>query len=91
MGDDACLIDVRYDETLSVLTHPCRFDGFLAFYCISGHIKVTINLSESGRVLCTELKSRGSTAGHAAFDCLTPDEIRVFSATLDRIEESIGR
>ena len=46
MGDDACLIDVRYDETLSVLTHPCRFDGFLAFYCISGHIKVTINLSE---------------------------------------------
>lgn len=51
----------------------------------------TINLSESGRVLCTELKSRGSTAGHAAFDRLTSDEIRVFSATLDRIEESIGR
>ena len=46
MGDDACLIAVRYDETLSVLAHPCRFDGFLAFYCISGHIKVMINLSE---------------------------------------------
>ena len=54
-------------------------------------MRSTINLSESGRVLCTELKARGSTAGHAAFDCLTPDEIRVFSATLDRIEESIGR
>lgn len=46
MGDDVCLINISYDETLSVLAHPCRFDGFLAFYCVSGHIKVMINLSE---------------------------------------------
>ena len=44
MGDDVCLINISYDETLSVLAHPCRFDGFLAFYCVSGHMM--INLSE---------------------------------------------
>lgn len=78
MGDDACLIDVRYDETLSVLTHPCRFDGFLAFYCISGHIKVTINLSEfdveenslfvymPGNIICVTDVDK-NTAGNMSF------------------------
>ena len=46
LGDDVCLIDVRYDSSLSVLAHPCRFDGFLAFFCVSGHIRVMINLVE---------------------------------------------
>lgn len=46
MGDDVCLVNVRYDENLSVLRHPCRFDGFLAFFCVSGRMKVMINLTE---------------------------------------------
>lgn len=46
IGNDVCLIDVRYDKSLSVLEYPCRFDGFLAFFCASGHIKVMINLVE---------------------------------------------
>ncbi len=46
MGDDVCLVHVRYDESLSVLRHPCRFDGFLAFFCTSGRMKVRINLTE---------------------------------------------
>lgn len=46
MGDDLCLIHARYDESLSVLRHPCRFDGFLAFFCVSGRMKLSINLSE---------------------------------------------
>lgn len=46
MGDDVCLVNVRYDKSLRSLSHPCRFDGFLAFFCISGHIKVMINLTE---------------------------------------------
>ena len=46
LGDDVCLIDVRYDSSLSVLAHPCRFDGFLMFFCISGHFRISINLTE---------------------------------------------
>ena len=46
MGDDLCLVHAGYDESLSVLRHPCRFDGFLAFFCISGRMKIMINLTE---------------------------------------------
>ena len=46
MGDDVCLVDVRYDESLDVLRHPCRFDGLLVFFCLSGNIGITINLTE---------------------------------------------
>lgn len=46
----------------------------------------TVTLSEGGRRVCSELKARGSSAGHAAFDCLTGEEIEALSATLDRIE-----
>ena len=46
LGDDACLIDVRYDESLSFLKYPCRFDGYMAFFCVSGHIRTMINLTE---------------------------------------------
>lgn len=46
LGDDACLIDVRYDESLSFLKYPCRFDGYMAFFCVSGHIRMMINLTE---------------------------------------------
>ena len=46
MGDDVCLIDVRYDSSLSILAHPCRFDGFLALFCVTGSIRVMINLRE---------------------------------------------
>ena len=38
--------ELKYDKGLGVLRHPCRFDGYLAFFCISGHLKVTINLTE---------------------------------------------
>ena len=46
MGDDFCVINLKYDRCLDILSHPCRFDGFLAFFCISGRIKVSINMTE---------------------------------------------
>ena len=46
MGNDVSLINVRYDESLSFMQYPCRFDGFMAFFCISGRIRVMINLAE---------------------------------------------
>lgn len=46
MGDDLCLVDAGYDRSLSVLTHPCRFDGYLAMFCVSGRMKVMVNMTE---------------------------------------------
>lgn len=46
VGDDFFVADVRYDRGLDFLAYPCRFDCFLAFYCISGHLKMMINLRE---------------------------------------------
>ena len=44
--DGFCVIDMRYDSCLSILTEPCRFDGFLIFFCISGNVRIMINLRE---------------------------------------------
>lgn len=46
----------------------------------------TVSLSKVGRRVCDDLKRRGSSAGHAAFDCLTAEEIERLSETLDKIE-----
>lgn len=46
MGDDFCVVNLRYGENLKILSHPCRFDGYLAFFCVSGNLKITINLTE---------------------------------------------
>ena len=46
MGDDLSVINVRYDSGLRVLSHPSRFDGYLAFFCISGNLRMMINLTE---------------------------------------------
>ena len=44
--DDFCIMDLRYDDRLDILNHPCRFDGYLVFFCISGRLEMTINLKE---------------------------------------------
>lgn len=46
IGDDICVIDLKYDKCLDFLRHPCRFDGYLAFFCISGNIRLLVNLRE---------------------------------------------
>lgn len=51
----------------------------------------TVSLSEIGRRVCDDLKMKGSSAGHAAFDCLTSDEIDRLAETLDKIETYMRR
>ena len=46
VGDDVCVIDMKYDRNLEILKHPCRFDGYLVFFCISGKVRITINLTD---------------------------------------------
>lgn len=46
IGDDFCMFNVKYDERLHTLDHPCRFDGLLMLYCVEGHLKLSVNLNE---------------------------------------------
>ena len=46
MGDDFFIMDVNISESHQPLAHPCRFDGFMVIYCISGHISLNVNLEE---------------------------------------------
>jgi AraC-like DNA-binding protein len=46
MGDDFFIMNIeRYDNQLSILRYPCRVDGYLAMFCISGKIKLDIDLN----------------------------------------------
>lgn len=46
VGDDICVIDMKYEKSLEILRHPCRFEGYLVFFCISGRLKMSFNLTE---------------------------------------------
>lgn len=46
VGDDFCVIDARYDKNLEFVRSPCRFDGYLTFFCISGKLKISVDLQE---------------------------------------------
>ena len=46
MGEDFYIIDVNLTEKHQPLSHPCRFDCFMVIYCLSGHIKLNVNLEE---------------------------------------------
>ena len=44
MGDDFCIIDVNIKDNNRVLAHPFRIDGYMVIYCVSGHVKLNVNL-----------------------------------------------
>jgi len=47
IGKDFCMMNVCYDgNIIHVMEYPCRFDGLLLLYCISGHVKLSVNLNE---------------------------------------------
>ena len=39
-------MDARLEEHHSPLNHPCRFDGFMVFYCVTGNMKMSVNLTD---------------------------------------------
>lgn len=46
IGDDFCVLDMRFQSKARVLNFPFRFDGVLLVWCIQGHMKVSLNLNE---------------------------------------------
>lgn len=46
MGDDFHIMDVSIKDAKTIMAHPCRIDGFMVIYCMSGHVKLNVNLQE---------------------------------------------
>lgn len=46
LNDDFFIMDVTFKDRNSPLMHPCRFDGFMLIFCLSGNVRMSINLNE---------------------------------------------
>lgn len=44
LGDDLVIADMKYDRAMIVFKYPFRFDGYIIIFCISGRIKLEVNL-----------------------------------------------
>lgn len=46
LGDDFFIMDINeYEDKMKLLRYPCRLDGYLAMFCISGDLKMNIDLN----------------------------------------------
>ena len=45
-GDDFYILDATLKEYHNPMDRPYRFDGLMVFYCMSGNVKMSVNLSE---------------------------------------------
>lgn len=44
LSDDLFMEDLCYSEGMEIIKTPCKFNGFLAFYCYSGSFEVEVDL-----------------------------------------------
>ena len=44
LSDDLFICEMRYISEMDIMQYPCRFRGYLAFFCIEGHFELEINL-----------------------------------------------
>lgn len=44
LSEDLFIAELQYESDMDVIKHPCRFDGYLAFFCYRGHFDVEVNL-----------------------------------------------
>lgn len=46
LGNDFCVVDVRYDRILRAFQQPVRLDAYLVLFCIRGSVRLNINMKE---------------------------------------------
>ena len=46
LGNDFCVVDVRYDHILRAFQQPVRLDAYLVLFCIRGSVRLNINMKE---------------------------------------------
>ncbi len=44
LSDDLFLAEMHYESKMDIIEYPCRFHGFLAFFCLEGTFEIEINL-----------------------------------------------
>ena len=44
LSEDLFIAELKYDSEMDVIKHPCRFDGYLAFFCYKGNFDIEVNL-----------------------------------------------
>lgn len=44
LADDFFIKTMSVDKNMSFFKYPCRFDGFVAVFCLKGHLMVDLNL-----------------------------------------------
>ena len=44
LGNDFFIADITHPEAFSSLRYPCRFDGYMAVFCLQGDLDLDINL-----------------------------------------------
>lgn len=44
LSDDLFISEMRYISEMDIMKYPCRFRGYLAFFCIEGNFELEINL-----------------------------------------------
>lgn len=46
MSDDFHIMDVSIKDSNRILAYPFRMDAYMVIYCVKGHIRLSVNLSE---------------------------------------------
>lgn len=46
MSDDFHIMDVSIKDSNRILAYPFRMDAYMVIYCVQGHVKLSVNLSE---------------------------------------------
>lgn len=46
LSDDLFVAEMHYETKMDVIEYPCRFHGYMAFFCIKGEFEVEINLKK---------------------------------------------
>ncbi len=46
LSDDLFIADMHYSEDMDIMQYPCRFNGYLAYFCREGQFDIEINLKK---------------------------------------------
>lgn len=44
LSDDLFIAELQYESDMDVIEYPCRFNGYIAFFCYQGRFDVDLNL-----------------------------------------------
>jgi AraC-like DNA-binding protein len=44
LGEDFCMVDVRYDKNLQRFQTPARLDAYMLIFCMGGSVRMSVNM-----------------------------------------------